>query len=147
MVLAQLTRIMKPVGVWASANRTPLGVIAQLGILLMVLFGSIQMGLRLETHPDATFWGSAAVLVVAMGALHFSVLFLGIRLARLIGCEPSEQIAVGISGSQKSLMVGLTTCLEFQASVLPIVIFHTIQLIGDISVADWFRKRHIDKLH
>ena len=44
------------------------------------------------------------------------------------------------AGSQKTLMVGLSVATELQVSIVPIVIFHSAQLIFDTFVADRFAK-------
>ena len=141
MLLAQLTRIHAPTAKWTTENKTKLSMVAQVGILLMIVLGSVQMGLLMDEQPAEGFWLAIVLLSICMTALHFGTLFLGILLARWIGCEPSDQIAVGFSSSQKTLMVGLTASMEMGISVLPIVVFHTIQLIGDTPVADWFKRR------
>ncbi|HMO15947.1 MAG TPA: bile acid:sodium symporter [Pirellulaceae bacterium] len=141
MLLAQLSRGNRSVATWATNNKFKLSIIAQIGILVMVLVGAVQTMLNLHEAIDHNFWLQLIWLAMLMGALHFTVLFSGIWLSAKLGFPRSDQIAVGISGSQKTLLVGLTTSLEMGISVLPIVVFHTVQLIGDTPVADWFRKR------
>ncbi len=143
MLLAQLSRSYRPLADWATAAKFKLGALAQVGILAMVLIGAVQTMLKLDEPIDFQFFAGLGLLGVAMSGLHFGTLFLGIGLAARLGCTPADQIAVGISGSQKTLLVGLTTSLEMGISVLPIVVFHTVQLIGDTPVADWFRRKYM----
>ena len=49
-------------------------------------------------------------------------------------------IAVGISGSQKTLMVGLQVCLDLGITILPMVAFHVAQLLVDTLIADRMRQ-------
>lgn len=145
MCLAQVTRVHQGVANWATTHKPSLSIVAQIGILLMIVIGSIQTGNRAVEGSGFDFWWSIGFLTVICSILHFAVLFFGIFFSRWLGCEPQDQIAVGIAGSQKTLMVGLATSIELGVSVLPMVVFHTVQLIGDTPVADWFRKKHFEK--
>ena len=71
-----------------------------------------------------------------VAAIHFGTLAGSVWLARRLKCPRGDQIAVGFSASQKTLMVGLTSAMELGLSVIPIVTYHAIQLIGDTSVAN-----------
>jgi len=142
IALAQLTRIHRPLANWAVRQKKILGGLAQLGILLMVLLGSVQMGLSLAQPSEVNLWYWLPMSGLAMGLLHFTVLLLGFGAAGALRREPGEKLAVALSGSQKSFMVGLTICLEIEASILPLLFYHSIQLIGDAWVADRYRQKH-----
>jgi sodium/bile acid cotransporter 7 len=51
-----------------------------------------------------------------------------------------DRIAVGISGSQKTLMVGLQVAIASQLLILPMVVYHVGQLIVDTIIADRWRR-------
>ena len=71
--------------------------------------------------------------------IHLSVCFLGMRLAKCLGLPKPEQIAVGFSGSQKTLMVGLSTAINMGVSIIPLVSYHALQLLVDTVIADRLR--------
>jgi sodium/bile acid cotransporter 7 len=117
MVIAQLLRISPPIGRFATRSKTPLGVLAQFGVLSMIFLGSIQTGTRIASAE-----GQSMVLVeivtaiVVVVSLHVSMLLLGVNLARRLGINRQDAIAVGFSGSQKTLMVGLTVAIDLRDS-------------------------------
>lgn len=145
ILLAQLARLDPSVASWSSSNKPLLSRFGQYGILAMVLIGAINTGLLTKDMSFLAFWGSALLLTVICLVLHFAVLFSGIYIAKWANCLPEDQIAVGISGSQKTMMVGLTTSMDMGVSVLPMIVYHTIQLIGDTPVVDWFRRKHFSR--
>ena len=57
----------------------------------------------------------------------------------------AERIAVGFSGSQKTLLVGLAVSVEdyanFPLACLPMVAYHVGQLLVDTVIADKLRAR------
>lgn len=136
MALAQLLRLIRPVGDWATRGRVTLGVLAQCGILSMIFIGAIQTGLRLSSDSRPLLLSKVVVMIAAVMAVHLSMLAAGFALARFVGLSREDQIAVGFAGSQKTLMVGLKLSLDLQYSILPIVVYHVGQLLVDTLIAD-----------
>ncbi len=144
MALAQLLRQHRFVGEVAARRRTELAVFAQLGILSMVLAGATQCGLRLSgiSWRESVGARDLALMLLVVLALHVIVLWLGMLLARGCGISRPGQIAVGIAGSQKTLMVGLHVAITYFGglTVLPMVAYHVGQLLADTIIADRLRK-------
>ena len=140
MVLAQLCRQQKALAAWATSRKTGLSVLAQIGILIMIMIGSAKMGLRLSAGEASFSWSEMAKVLLAVNAIHFSALFFGRWSARLLGFGVREQIAIGIAGSQKTLMVGLNTAVELNRSILPMLLFHVCQLLFDTLIADRWKR-------
>lgn len=140
ILLAQLLRSSPLIASWATDRKTAFGVISQCGILSLVLAGAVNSGRQLATN-SATLqiqpldWFSMLAAVVAV---HVVALWFGHAASRLLGFGRPERIAVGFSGSQKTLAVGLDIGLEFFGglSILPMVAFHVCQLLVDTVVAD-----------
>ena len=144
MTLAQLFRLARPVGRWATRHKTPLGVIAQTGVLTMVFIGSVQTGQRFSsssTRPDLL---EMVALLVAVIGIHVLVLFSGMSAARLLRFDRGEQISVGFAGSQKTLMVGLQVSIELGFNIIPMVAYHISQLLIDTLIADRLRQKPPD---
>lgn len=139
MVLAQCVRVARPVGRWATQNSVPLGVAAQLGILTMVYFGSVQTTERVGATGGAQLISEIVGVVVVVLTVHTTALFVGLTTSRWLGMSRADQIAVAFAGSQKTLMVGLQICLELGFHVLPMVAFHIGQLLVDTLIADRLR--------
>lgn len=137
---AQLVRIHQPSAAWATRYKPRLSRIALMGILSMVFLGAIKMGLRLNDQSDASV--DLTNLVVAACVLlgvHTLIFWFGIYAARKMGAERGAQIAVGFSGSQKTLMIGLSTAVDLGMSMIPIVMYHALQLIADSIFAERIR--------
>lgn len=135
MGLGQMVRLAKPVADWANDRKRALGVVAQLGILFVVLIGSVATGLRMQDSEPGNWWEIVGVVLITAG-IHVVILLIGFGAARVSGFSRGEQIAVGFAGSQKTLMVGLSIAMELGVSIIPIVAFHSVQLIIDTLIAD-----------
>ena len=130
---------------WADHNKLRLSTLAQCGILSMVFFGAIASS---QLVRDAGIAGSqitwltlAAIIVAAVG-IHLGALLLGIVFAKAIGTTRENQIAVGFSGSQKTLMVGLQIAIDCGVSVIPMLVYHLGQLTLDTLIADRWHDEH-----
>jgi sodium/bile acid cotransporter 7 len=140
MTVAQLMRTVGPIGKWATERKVPLGVLAQTGILTMVFFGSIQTGHRLQGFR-ALLSFELLVVLVAVIVIHVGMLITGVILARALHLNRPDQIAVGFSGSQKTLMVGLQMSMELGFNIIPMVFYHVSQLLIDTLFVDLFRRQ------
>lgn len=140
-LLAQLVRLHQPIGQWATAQKHTLGGVAQCGILTIVFVGAIRAGLDVR-HSEAQIGlaGWAGMLVGVVG-LHIAMLAVGHAAAMAFRMPREDRIAVGFSGSQKTLMIGLLVALQFSGlAMLPMVAYHVCQLLVDTVVADWLRR-------
>ncbi|MCG8652785.1 MAG: bile acid:sodium symporter [Pirellulales bacterium] len=138
LILAQLMRRFG-VANWADRNKPRLSLFGQLGILVMVVFGSAKgasaVTIAAGGQPEPIGWLAGVVMVCAAILLHLMVLYLGIALARGLRFSRPRQIAIGIAGSQKTLMVGLQIAIDCGVSVVPMLIYHLGQLVFDTIVA------------
>jgi sodium/bile acid cotransporter 7 len=135
IIAAQMLRLAAPLGRWATAQKIPLGVLAQTGILTMVFLGAIQTGIKLSASGLSAVWIDLTVMLVAVVGIHLAALGLGIVASRLAGFAREDAIAVGFAGSQKTLMVGLEACAQLGITILPMVAYHVGQLLADTVVA------------
>lgn len=140
MGLAQLLRLVRPIADWSTRQKQGLGVVAQIGILIVVLIGSIATAIRVEETGGGSS-GQVVAVILMTAVIHLVVLTIGMLLARFLGYTRESQIAVGFAGSQKTLMVGLSTAMELGVSIIPIVAFHTVQLILDTMIADRLKSK------
>lgn len=143
MIVAQLLRLaFRPVARWATARKTPLAIAAQCGVLYMIFLGSVQTGLTMaQLGPSARAADQFLLAIPASLLVHLVALALGMGLARLLGLQRADEIAVGFAGSQKTLMVGLQVSLELGVTILPMVAYHVGQLLVDTLIADRLRGR------
>ncbi len=143
LVLAQVMRWLG-LATWADINKQRLSLIGQVGILLMVVFGAIasSVTLRAGGDGDSIGWTSMIGLIISAALIHTIALQVGIVAARALGISRDRQIAIGISGSQKTLMVGLQIAIDCGVSVVPMLVYHVGQLVIDTVIADrWKRQR------
>ncbi|MCA9269708.1 MAG: bile acid:sodium symporter, partial [Planctomycetales bacterium] len=143
MVAAQLLRLYAPLGALATQHKGPIGAAAMLGVLAMVGLGAIGAGVKMGGDLRLLVgWDKLAMLAAVM-TVHLGLLATGLALARLFRLERADGIAVGIAGSQKTLMVGLHVAQTYfdGLTMLPMIAYHVGQLLADTVVADWLRRR------
>ncbi len=145
MAVAQLLRRSSAIARFATQARGRCAVLAQIGILSMVLIGAVTCSGYLA---DSTWRESLSPLdLLAMIAmtqvLHLVALGLGSVLASACRLSPADQIAVAFAGSQKTLMVGLFVAINYFGglAILPMVSYHVGQLFLDTIIADRWAAR------
>ena len=145
LILAQVMRRLGA-GAWADRNRHRLSLGGQAGILAMVLFGSVASAMTAEGEgSEATVaWLSGLAVLLAVILIHCLALYGGIGSARGAGLGRESQIAVGIAGSQKTLMIGLQIAIDCGVSVVPMIAYHLSQLVIDTIVADRWKRRNLE---
>jgi solute carrier family 10 (sodium/bile acid cotransporter), member 7 len=142
MAVAQGLRCERRVAAWAERHKGGLSVACQVGILVMVFLGAIEMGRQWSRSAGGaeTPWWSVVWLLALAGGVHVAGLAAGWRLAAATGVARPQRIGVAISGSQKTLMVGLKLALDCGVSILPMVAYHVGQLLIDALIADRWRR-------
>lgn len=123
----------------ADRLRMKLSIYCQLGILVMVLMGSIQMGTRWSTQEVTSqaigIW--QVLLVILLGLLvHLAAFSLSWVVALRTGISRAQAKAVSFSGSQKTLMIGLNLAIQCGVNILPMVTYHVFQLVVDAIIAE-----------
>ncbi len=133
-----LAQVMRRLGLasWADRNKPRLAVFGQLGILSMVVFGAVAgAGAVNDAATDVITWIDGLSTIGAAVAVHVLALVIGIAIARKLRVRRDGQIAIGIAGSQKTLMVGLQIAIDCGVSVIPMLVYHLGQLLIDTLVA------------
>jgi len=143
MVLAQTLRPLASIGTWATKNKTPLSVASQCGVLFVVFLGAIGTGRELLGGSLPSIWFELCLMTAAVLCVHLTMLWTGIRLARWMRLSREDAIAVGFSGSQKTVPVGLEISAQLGLNPLPIVVYHVGQLLADTAVADRIRSSEV----
>ena len=140
MIIGQLLRRSDVIASWANSHRSVLSTVCQCGILSMVLIGAIRCGQQMETIGLGHAFVSVSWMLVLVVVLHIAALVVGYWCSGLARFERPNRIAVMISGSQKTLLVGLHLAFMVGGGqiVLPMVSYHVAQLLIDTVVADWF---------
>ncbi|SRR6056297_1692042 len=128
--------------VWADEHKRRLSVVAQIGILVMVAVGASQSRRRyLADAANRAAWPDVLMMALAAVGVHSIALIAGILLARRGRLGREQQVAVGIAGSQKTLMVGLQLAIDCGVSMLPMIVYHIGQLLIDTLVVQrWAAK-------
>ncbi len=140
IIAAQLLRALPRAARWTSHFKTALGVYAQLGVLTMVVIGMVQTTLRLaQVDTPKLSFGLLLTCGVMVLALHLLLFWVGWQGAAWQRMSRGDQIAVGFSSSQKTLMVGLATAIELGLSGIPLVAYHILQLVADTFLAAWLK--------
>jgi len=143
LVLAQAMRLAG-LAKWADRHKVPLSMLAQIGVLSMVVFGSIasaEMVDSMSASENTALGRTAGLLLFLVLSIHLSAMGIGILFARASGADRESQIAVGIAGSQKTLMVGLQIAIDMGVSVIPMLMYHLMQLVMDTIIAHRWKSR------
>ena len=135
LIAAQLMRQSAGCRRWATTHRRTLSMVAQAGVLVMIAFGSAAGAI---SQTDRGWFPSISPLVAMLVAMvhvaAFAVAAGGVtvlnRHSDAVLIRPLRA-AVGVSASQKTLMVGLGVALDMGVSVAPMIAYHVLQLIID----------------
>jgi sodium/bile acid cotransporter 7 len=140
IILGQLLRIIPVVASFSDHHRQSMSNFTQCGVLLQVLLGAIVMGNRWQTGGGHWTPAEFALMVASVTALHLFLFAVGYSLSQLLQFSRRDSIAVGFSGSQKTLMVGLQVAAVGGYSILPLICYHVLQLFYDTIIAERFRQ-------
>jgi sodium/bile acid cotransporter 7 len=144
IVFAQLLRQWKPIATRVDRHKMQLSTLAQLGILTFVFASAVRCGVELSktAGTGSLTMGNVTLMIILVVALHLALMAIGLATARGLGLSRPDAIAVGIAGSQKTIMAGLFLATKFGAlAILPMVAYHAAQLLLDTLIADWLRER------
>jgi predicted Na+-dependent transporter len=135
--IAQLSRLIPAVVLFAERWRTAVGIVARLIILVVVMKAAVLVA---DRAAQITF-GLVAGVAAACLALHIGVLWLGYAGGRLIRLDGADRRAVAFAGSQKTLPVALYLfdvyyAPQFPLAVLPLALFQLGQLTVDSIIAE-----------
>lgn len=137
---AQFARAHRGSAAWATANKSRMGLLALCGVLSMVFLGAVKMGIRAGvTGESALKPGNLIIAGCIVLGVHIATFWSGIWCGGKLRLTRGEQVAVAFSGSQKTLMIGLTTAINLGMNIVPIVMYHAFQLIADAYFAEKIR--------
>jgi solute carrier family 10 (sodium/bile acid cotransporter), member 7 len=143
--LGQLARPW--LGDWASRNRTLLALVDR-GSILLVVYAAFSEGVThgIWREVDA---GQMGKLLLLDASLLAAVLVLTAGLARLLRFDRADGITIIFCGSKKSLASGLPMAGILFAGqslgliVLPLMLFHQLQLMACAALARRFAVTHM----
>lgn len=141
LILAQASRSIPAVAHWATRHKSPLSVLAQIGLLGVVLIGCIKSGHKLQLQEQTWDWLEFGLMFGILAGLHLAAWGYGLWQARQLGFSLGDAAAVAFSASQKTLMVGVVGAIRLEANVLPLIVYHALQLLIDTVLADRLRRR------
>lgn len=143
--------ILRPyIGKWVDSNSKPLKLIDQGSIVLIVYLAfckSVSQGLWQRLGIYDFF----IILVLSLFLLSL-VMSLSVFLSRTLNFSTEDEVAVLFCGSKKSLVNGVPMAnVMFSSSavgiiILPLMIFHQVQLIVSAVISQKYAHRKIDKI-
>ena len=109
----------------------------------MVLIGVVKSSDAITNSASIRLGAMTAGMLAAVVVIHVATLYAGFGLGRLAKLDRPDWIAVGLAGSQKTLMIGLYIAddLNLGVGILAMVAYHAAQLIIDTVVADRLHSR------
>lgn len=149
-VLGQALRLSGRAAEFATKHKTPIGVVAQSCILLLVFLSAAGSGLQLQKADIGTQLNAVLLVWGCCIAMHVAALSVAWFGGGLFGFERRDRIAAAFAGSQKTLPIGVYLAtdpavfggadvvdgLPVPFAVFPMLMFHASQLFIDTIVAD-----------
>ena len=127
---------------WLTRHAAPTKIVDR-GSILLVVYAAFSEGVN-QGIWSTTSWQQILVVVAVSCGILAVVLFATVHVSRWLGFAWADQIVVIFAGSKKSLASGLPMASVLFAGqsvgliVLPLMIFHQIQLI----VCAWMANRY-----
>ena len=138
--------LLRPwVGAWVERHRPVLRWTDQ-GTILLVVYTAFSASVVEGLWRETPVWTLVAVAAVCAALLAVAMPLIA-WIARRLGFERADEIAIVFCGSKKSLATGLPMAKLMFASgglgaiVLPVMIYHQIQLIVCAVVAQRYARR------
>lgn len=138
--------LLRPwVGAWVERHRAVLRWTDQ-GTILLVVYTAFSASVVEGLWHETPVWTLVAVAAVCAALLAVAMPLIA-WIARRLGFERADEIAIVFCGSKKSLATGLPMAKLMFASgglgaiVLPVMIYHQIQLIVCAVVAQRYARR------
>lgn len=143
IALAQVVLLVRALGTRLKRYKQPLSVACQTGILLMVLLSAAELGKFSSVTAVEFPILSIIIACIFSGLIHLAGMGLSLLLAKQFHFARPQRIAIAISGSQKTLMIGLKLAVDCGVSIIPMIAYHAIQLVLDTIIVDRFWNRDI----
>lgn len=154
MAAGQLLRLVPAAARFATRFKTPIGVVAQACILILVFTAAGKAGGQLNANEAgrpgisavALVWGSCIVV-------HLAAMWTSLAGSSAFGFPTEDRIATAFAGSQKTLPIAVFVALDpamfgnpdllgpgvgLPFVVFPMILYHASQLFIDTFVADRF---------
>lgn len=138
----QLLRRIGVIADFATRAKTGLGGVAQCLVLVLVLFAALKSGRNLSETNTRVSLIAVAVVWGSCVAIHVTVLCAGRYFSGKLGFTDADGKAVAISGSQKTLPIGVYIATDptmfgaFPFAVFPMLMYHASQLFVDTAIAE-----------
>ncbi|AZD49188.1 bile acid:sodium symporter family protein [Pseudomonas chlororaphis] len=133
------------IGAWVGRNKNWLKFVDQ-GSILLVVYGAFSEAVNEGIWHQIPLWELAG-LVLACGVLLALALLASSLLSKLFGFNQEDRITILFCGSKKSLATGVPMAQVLFAGstmgvlILPLMLFHQIQLMVCAVLAQRYAKR------
>ncbi|AZE05878.1 bile acid:sodium symporter family protein [Pseudomonas chlororaphis] len=133
------------IGAWVGRNKNWLKFVDQ-GSILLVVYGAFSEAVNEGIWHQIPLWNLAG-LVLACGVLLALALLASSLLSKLFGFNQEDRITILFCGSKKSLATGVPMAQVLFAGstmgvlILPLMLFHQIQLMVCAVLAQHYAKR------
>lgn len=133
------------IGAWVGRNKNWLKFVDQ-GSILLVVYGAFSEAVSEGIWQKTPIWDLAGLVVVCCLLLTL-VLVAATLLSKLFGFNQEDRITILFCGSKKSLATGVPMAQVLFAGstigllILPLMLFHQIQLMVCAVVAQRYAKR------
>ncbi|MCA8992560.1 MAG: bile acid:sodium symporter [Planctomycetaceae bacterium] len=145
IVIGQLGRLITPLRLWADKQKTPLGVVAQSCILLIVLWAAFQQGAKLaDSNMNRQLVGATLLAGLCVVTLHLVGMAIAYYGGRALNFRREDVVALTFAGSQKTLPIGIYVATELLRdvpfAVYAMLMYHAMQLVVDTILLDTIKQ-------
>jgi sodium/bile acid cotransporter 7 len=133
------------IGNWLNAHRKPTSFVDR-GSILLIVYAAFSEGMVAGVWSQLS-WESLALVLVLDIVLLALALILTTLLSRWLGFAKEDEIAIVFCGSKKSMASGIPMANILFAGqavsliVLPLMLFHQIQLMACAAIARRYARR------
>ena len=131
---------------WLRRHNRPTRLVDR-GSILLVVYAAFSEGMNEHIWSTVSAWQVLAVGLVAIAILGI-ILAITTLAGRELGFNREDRIVLVFCGSKKSLATGVPMASVLFAGqpvsliVLPLMIFHQVQLIACAAIAQYFARQH-----
>jgi sodium/bile acid cotransporter 7 len=145
--VGQLCRAVGPLARTAARYKSPLGVVSQLLILVVLVKAAASVSNRLRHEPAVPGGPEVLGLALVCASLHLVALGGGLWSSRWLRFDRPSQVAVAFACSQKTLPVALLVLERYYPAyplaVVALAFYHFGQLVLDTLIADRLARRQV----
>ncbi len=157
-IIGQMVRGIPLLRSFATRRKKQLSNTGQICILFIVFSAACKGGIRLKEIGQPASMSSVLIVVFSCLLVHLLAMVVAYYGAKIFRFSREDQIASAFAGSQKTLPIGVLIATDpsmfgnpnllgegigVPFAIMPLLIFHTLQLFTDTIIASRFAEKQL----